>query len=616
MTMWADVRTALDLVSRRDRRILSLVTVLQVSLSIMDLVAVALIGLVALLAAGAATGEVPPMAESMVQLLGDDLSDPYGLAITMAAAAALLMVTKSILSFFITRRAFAFLANRQATISSSLASRLLARPLLDLQRRSSQEVGFALTIGVNAITLGVLGQGVILLSESVLLGVLAIGLLFIDPLVTVFTVLFFAAVGFGLHRAIAGWAARLGRESSDAQIESYEAVQEVLRTYREMSVMGRLALFVERFWSLRTLSARVQADLQVLGQIAKYVFEVALVIGGALLAASQLLSRDLSAAVAVIAVFLAAASRVVPSLLRLQSAAMQVRREAGYAQSTFALARELDEDVGAPGRRWTIEADVRAQVKAGMRDGYPGFEAEVSLNAVSITYPGTQRPAADRITLHIPPASSLAIVGATGAGKSTIVDIILGVLVPDEGEVLLSHMLPGDAIARWPGGVAYVPQDIAIVNADVRHNVALGLPDDLIDDDRVWESLERSHLASFLRAHREGLTTVVGEHGVRLSGGQRQRLGLARALYTRPRLLVLDEATSALDAETEATIGQSIADLSGDVTAIVIAHRLATIRTCTQVAYVEDGRLAALGTFDEVRASSVALDRQATLLGL
>ena len=154
------------------------------------------------------------------------------------------------------------------------------------------------------------------------------------------------------------------------------------------------------------------------------------------------------------------------------------------------------------------------------------------------------------------------------------------------------------------------------MNADARSNVALGLPPDLIEDDRVWEALERSDLADFLRDQRDGLGTVVGEYGVRLSGGQRQRLGLARALYTRPRLLVLDEATSALDAETEATIADSIASLSGDMTLVVIAHRLATIRDCDQIAYVEDGRLAAVGTFDEVRVLAPALDRQARLLGL
>ena len=615
MKVWSDVRAALALVSSRDRRVLVLVSVLQACLALLDLVAVVLVGLVALLAAGAASGEIPPLIDRAMQTLGVNEDDPYTLAVTLAVVASMLMVTKSAMSFFLTRRAFALLANRQAMISSNLASQLLTQPLLDVQRRSSQEIGYALTVGVNAITLGVLGQGVVIVAEASLLVAFAIGLFFIDPVVTLFTVAFFAVVGLGLHRLIAGWTARLGRESSDTQIESYEAVQEVLRTYREVSVMGRRGMFVERFRDLRWVAARVQANLQVMGQISKYVFEVALILGGALLAASQLLTRDVAAAVAVIAVFLAAASRVMPSLLRLQSAALIIRREGGTAEATFALADEL--------RRATQGVDpvplgpeVRDRLRAGMQDGYPGFHAEVSLDRVTLTYPGSDRPAAHDVSLHVPAATSLALVGATGAGKSTLADIILGVLVPDEGSVTLSRSVPSEAIRAWPGAVSYVPQDIAVMNADIRRNVALGLPQELIDDDRVWEALERAHLATFLRDQREGLSTVVGEHGVRLSGGQRQRLGLARALYTRPRLLVLDEATSALDAETEALIAASIVDLSGEVTLVIVAHRLATIRDCDQVAYIEAGRLASLGSFDDVRAAAPALDRQARLLGL
>jgi len=154
------------------------------------------------------------------------------------------------------------------------------------------------------------------------------------------------------------------------------------------------------------------------------------------------------------------------------------------------------------------------------------------------------------------------------------------------------------------------------LNGTIRDNVALGLPGEAVDDDAIWNALERAHLADMLRREREGLDTVVGEHGVRLSGGQRQRLGLARALYTRPRLMVLDEATSALDAETERAVTDALQELSGEVTLVIVAHRLATIRDCTQVLYIEEGTIRSKGTFDEVRAAQPNFDRQAQLLGL
>jgi ABC-type multidrug transport system fused ATPase/permease subunit len=182
--------------------------------------------------------------------------------------------------------------------------------------------------------------------------------------------------------------------------------------------------------------------------------------------------------------------------------------------------------------------------------------------------------------------------------------------------VQVSGAAPLDAIRRWPGAIAYVPQDVAVSNADIRRNVALGLPADAIDDELVWEALRRAHLAEVLIGQREGLDTMVGERGIKLSGGQRQRLGLARALYSRPQVLVLDEATSALDAETEAAIAASIAELSGSTTLVIIAHRLATIRTCDQVAYLEAGVPLAIGTFEQVRGQVEAFERQAALLGL
>ena len=180
----------------------------------------------------------------------------------------------------------------------------------------------------------------------------------------------------------------------------------------------------------------------------------------------------------------------------------------------------------------------------------------------------------------------------------------------------IAGLHPSEATLQWPGALAYVPQDIAVIDGTVRSNVALGLPAEIIDDDQIWEALDRAQLGDFLRGEREGIDTVVGEHGVRLSGGQRQRLGLARALFTRPRLLVLDEATSALDAETELAVSQALEQLEGNVTLIIVAHRLATIRHCDQVAYLDDGELKALGSFTEVRERVPGFDRQAELLGL
>ena len=207
-------------------------------------------------------------------------------------------------------------------------------------------------------------------------------------------------------------------------------------------------------------------------------------------------------------------------------------------------------------------------------------------------------------------------MGPTGAGKSTLADVILGVIPPVSGAVYIDGVSPAERIRTRPGTIAYVPQDVALISGTIRENVALGVHDDRVDDQRVWGALAEARLAEFVRNSPEGLDTAIGERGVRLSGGQRQRLGVARALYSHPSVLVMDEATSALDAETEHLITEMLDGLGSDVTTVTVAHRLATIRRADLVLYLEDGQVLASGTFDEVRAAISQFDRQANLLGL
>ena len=610
--MLTSIKSALALLDRRSKRILLVLVVMQMLIAGLDLLGVLLFGVVAALSASAIAGQSSQTLTQVLELVGLTEVDEVYLAIVLAAVAGFVFIGKSVLSFLLVRRSLRFLANRQAMVSSRLAEQLLSRPLLDVQRNSSQQNAYALTNGANAATIGVLGNSVVLVAEVAVLLVISLGLLFIDPLVAVFTIVFFAALALVLNRALGNWARRLGVQLASAEVASYTSVQDALRTYRETTVSGRRTLFVQRFQGLRWMAAKYQADSQIMVQVSKYIFEVGLIIGGAALAVSQVLTREVVAAVAVIAVFLTAASRIMPALLRLQQASLGIRQAAGTAAPTFELNRELSSSV----EEFQIDHRMRDRVLAGLVSEHAGFSPAVDLRSVSVTYPGADRPAIDGASLHLAPGDSLALVGPTGAGKSTVADLILGVLEPHEGTVLVGGERPTEAVAKWPGAMAYVPQEVIVLNGTIRDNVALGLPGEAVDDDAIWNALERAHLADMLRREREGLDTVVGEHGVRLSGGQRQRLGLARALYTRPRLMVLDEATSALDAETERAVTDALQELSGEVTLVIVAHRLATIRDCTQVLYIEEGTIRSQGTFDEVRAAQPNFDRQAQLLGL
>jgi ABC-type multidrug transport system fused ATPase/permease subunit len=610
------IRASLDLLSRRDRRRFFVVVILQMSTAFLDLLGVLLLGVVVALASSAATGQpVPATVSRVTSLLPIGDSSAVALAGWLALAAGLLLVTKSALSALFTRRILTFLANRQARVSRELAAALMSQSLLFVQSRSSQEVAYALTTGATAATLSILSSASSFLSEGALLGVLAAGLLVLDPWVTIFTVVFFVGVALALQRTMSSRTSSFGAANAEAEIGSVVTVQEAMKSYREVAVSSRRAFYVDRFGLLREQSAAAQANLAFVNAAPKYVLEVALVFGSALLVVSQVLTKDLSAALATITVTLVAATRIIPSLLRLQQGMLSIRWASGAAAATFGLVGELRSPDATSADMLSADLDGEVLVRA-MEGEHLGFRGEVSVEHVSFRYPAAESDSISGISMRIPVGSSIALVGVTGSGKSTLTDLILGLLEPETGSILIDGRPPTQAIRDWPGAIAYVPQEVAMVNGAVRDNVALGLPSEAIDDDRVLEALRRAHLDQFLLSGREGINTVVGEHGVKLSGGQRQRLGIARALYTRPRLIVLDEATSALDAETERDVTDTLRELSGQVTAITIAHRLATVQHCDQVAYLERGHLAAIGTFAEVRAAVPRFDQQARLLGL
>jgi ABC-type multidrug transport system fused ATPase/permease subunit len=580
------------------------------STAILDFVGVTLIGLAGTLSfAMVAEESPPPFIAQLATAIGlGELSDAR-LLTALAAAAAILLIAKSIVAPLLMARVFRFLARREAIVSARLTKELLARPLSFVQLRSTQETARALLRGTHAAIGIVLGQAAAALSELALLTVFAISLLLINPAVALGAIAFFGVITWGVQRALGSRAARLGSQSAGVDdLLSLRTIQEALGAYREITVTGRRSFYVEHLRNLRDRSASSAVSSQIVSVLPKYVFEAGLVLGAFMLAVVLFTTQPVAVAAGTLAVFLAAATRVVPALLRVQSAALSIRAASGPAEPTFALA----EDLGHPLDTSAVEA---ASTWLS-RDGYPDFVPSVDVRDVTYAYAGAGVPALREVNLTVSAGQTVALVGRSGAGKSTLADVILGVLQPDAGKVLVGGIEPSDAIRRWPGAVAYVPQQIMLVEASVRANVALGLPEHLIDDEHVWAAIGRTQLADFVRTKSDGLDTQIGERGLRLSGGQRQRLGIARALYSRPRLLILDEATSALDAETEQAITSILNDLGQSVTVVVIAHRLSTVRHADLVVYLEDGSVVAAGSFAEVCARVPAFRRQAELMGL
>jgi ABC-type multidrug transport system fused ATPase/permease subunit len=596
---------SMRVLSRADQRKIIVVTILQVCMGALDLLGVAAIGLLgALSVTGLQSGEPGDRVSLALRALHiSDLSFQTQATI-LGVGAVLLLVGRTILSIFFTRRVLFFLSRRGAKISANLISRLLAQPLLIVQARTTQETLYAVTAGVELITLQVLAIAVVLVSDLSLLLVMGIGLFVVDPTTAIGTFIVFSLIGYFLYRFMHIRAGALGLKNSELNIISNEKIVEVFGSYRESVVRNRRDYYAREIGKLRFALADVSAERSFMPYVSKYIIETTVVLGALLIGAAQFILQDATHAVATLATFLAAGSRIAPAVLRIQQGSIQIRGSLGAAGPTLDLIDELG------------DAPVIENVDDTVDIVHEGFVSKIQVINTILTYPNRTMPAISDITLTIPAGSSVAFVGPSGAGKTTIIDVLLGVLNPDEGSVLISGLPPLLAVAKWPGAVSYVPQDVVIAAGTIRENVALGYPPEEATDELVMSALKVAHLEEFVARLPRGMDTQVGERGTKISGGQRQRLGIARAMFTRPHLLVLDEATSSLDGETEASISDAIHALRGSTTVVMIAHRLSTVRNADIVVYLSEGKVMASGTFDEVRSAVPDFDHQARLMGL
>ena len=591
--------------SRSDRRKVLAVVILQISFGLLDLLGVAVIGVIGALAITGVQSQEPgnrvSAALSLIHLENQPLQIQVAI---LGIAAACLLIGKTVFSIVFTRRTLFFLSRRGAHLSGVLVSKLFSQSLLTVQSKSMNEMMYSVTSGVNIITVGVLGTTVTLISDISLLSVMAIGLVLVDPTVALSTFLVFGAIGFLLYKLMHLKARNLGLKQAEVSIKSGEKVLEVIRSYRETVVRNRRDYYSRVIANQRLELADITAEMSFMPNISKYVMEVTVVIGSLVISGIQFLAQDAAHAVAVLSVFLAASTRIAPAVLRLQQGAIAVKSSLGAATPTLELIESLEHI--SPIAESSDEVDYE----------HHGFSARVEMREVTFTYPGKDTPALANVSLSIEPGQIVALVGPSGAGKTTIVDVILGVLPPQTGTVSISGLPSLEAIEIWSGAISYVPQDVMISNGTVRENVSMGYPEDLTRDKKVWEALEIAQLSKFIDGLSGKLNSHVGDRGTKISGGQRQRLGIARAMFTKPHLLVLDEATGSLDGETEANISDSINAMKGNVTVLMIAHRLATVRHADIVVYLEAGRIRAVGTFEEVREQVPDFDRQAQLMGL
>ena len=589
----------------QDRPKVLAVIVLQVGLGFLDLIGVAGIGILAALTVAGIQSQKPGDGiTNFLEVFGlADMTFQTQVAILGLLAAGIL-IFRTILSVYFIKRIFYFLSRRGALISSSLASKIFAQSILQIQSRSNQETLFALTSGINFMMLGVLGTAITVISDVSLLLIMGITLFVVDITIAISSLLFFGIVGLILYKFMNVKAYNLGIHNSELAIESNEKITEALSMFRESKARNRISYYLNEISKLRIKAADTAAEMQFMPNVSKYVIESGIVIGALVIAGAQFALQDARHAVATLSIFLASGTRIAPAVMRLQQSAIQIRSAVGMSVTTLSLIESVKD----------VPAHDLDEVK--LQTSHEGFYPDIVMEFVCLTYPNQETYSLEDVSLKVRSGETLAIVGPSGAGKTSLVDVLLGILDVNTGIITISGMPPKDSIYKWPGAVSYVPQEVVFTGGTFRDNVTMGFPKKEASDDLVWAALEVAQLGDHVRGLPQGLDTLVGHGGTMMSGGQRQRLGIARAMFTHPKLLVLDEATSSLDGQTESDISDALHGLKGLVTVVMVAHRLSTVRNADQVIYMEKGKILARGTFSEVRSLIPNFDSQAKLMGL
>lgn len=558
---------------------------------------VLLVGPLLAILAGSPTDE--GMLGTVAGFLGT--SDPEALIGILLAGVVVGFVLKDMFSIAFRWWILGFINREQARTATRILNYYLHAPYslhlgrgtADLLRTMGTSVGQLYSLGViaalNAIT------------DSITIVALLVSMLIVMPLPTLMAFVYFGLAMFIFAKVIRPRAEAAGRTKMEAATHGYRAALHALGGVKEIKIRSAQPHFVNVYETVELKHAQALRMVGFLAEVPKYLLEALFILGLGGLIMFLLNTGGGIAAVTSIGLVGAAGFRLLPSLSRLMASISNLRVGAPALDEVCS---ELEQ----------AERYESAETIAAAHDGTLDFTTHLEAKGLGFRYEDASTDVLNDINLRIPAGSTLALVGSSGAGKSTLVDIILGLHRPTAGTLTIDGRdLEDDLVKAWQHHVAMVPQEVFLLDTSLRENIAFDAASSDIDEDLLAEVIERAQLQDLVNSLDGGLDSSVGDRGSRLSGGQRQRVGIARALYRRPSLLVLDEATSALDNETEHKIIETINGLKGEVTVVIVAHRLSTVREADALAYMKNGRIAGYGTFEQVRASNADFARQVEL---
>jgi ABC-type multidrug transport system fused ATPase/permease subunit len=523
-----------------------------------------------------------PIISDVAMASGITSSDQLVLPLTIVFATAALFAgaIRILLLWVGTRLAF----STGADLSFEVYRRTLYQPYRVHVARNSSQVMSGITNKVNGVV-GVLLSSLTLASSTVLLVAIMLALIAIDPVVASVT-----AVGFGGCYALITWMSRRrlhlnGKSIAFEQTQVIKALQEGLGGIRDVLLDGTQPVYCDIYRKADHPLRRAQGNNSVIGQSPRYIMEaLGMVLIAALAFALSRQAGGIATALPVLGALALGAQRLLPALQQIYGAWANIAGNHASLADAIAL---LDQPLPA-------ELEQLAPVPLQIKNA-------IHFDAVRFRYTSNGPWVLNGLNLTITKGARVGFIGSTGSGKTTTLDLLMGLLMPTEGELLVDGQpITGSFTRAWQQGIAHVPQSIYLADATIAENIAFGVPRASIDMKRVRLVASQAQIADFIENSPEGYEAFVGERGIRLSGGQRQRIGIARALYKQASVLVFDEATSALDNATEQSVMDAIEALSSDLTILLIAHRLTTLRRCDTIVELEHGQVVAQGTFEQL----------------
>ena len=607
-------KASLNLLSRSSKVKFWLGVALHSSLSLLDLVGVLLTGIIGLLVASNVQNEsYPEYVQDIITLLKLDGLSPMTLILFISVTALIFFVTKSLLSLLLSKRIFRFLGNQHLLLSEKIISNFMKSDYIWMSSQDPHRVASTISLGLSAASVNMLSQILLLVSESILLIFFAALMLSLNTFLALLTVSYLFLILVILNFFIGKKVTVYNENMRDDLNSTKQQVFNSVLLFREIRVLGRQDSFVRDLLApISRLSKNNAKDIWI-QQVPKYSMEIALLVGMTLILATATLTAQPEESLPILLVYSVAAARIFPILLRIQASLLSIRSYSPLANDAFELLNDLNvltADSLVPNKKEEEQSLSQQIDKSEKRNDF------IEIKGASFTYPNNSIPSLQQINLRIKSGDRIALVGTSGAGKSTLCDLILGLLTPSEGTLQIEGS-PSDLWTKKNlGKVAYLPQETVIIPGTIEENICLGINSDLVDKSRLESVLISAQLIDFIETLPLGTQTRIGDGNSKLSGGQRQRIGIARVLYSEPVILIMDEATSALDAETESDVMKFLASLDENITLILIAHRLSSIKSIPRIIYMEAGRVLHEGNFEELRKNVEKFNLQAKLLGI